>query len=109
MLAIGNTKTNSKDSIQAKKNYNRIEFYAWGMPDFGYSDTFISCENSLQYKYGFMYKRVAGCLVNSSDVRKWRRHNKRCERQMAKRHGALWRQNYEAELKQCNKKQQPKQ
>lgn len=92
---------NPNDSNKTK-HYKLIEFYTWGMPDFGYPSRYEKCEDSLQHQYGFYYWRKAGCVVSGNDVRKWKRHNKRCDKQMSKRFGPNWREQYEKELNECS-------
>lgn len=92
------------DTLEIHKSFKTITFYTWGMPNFGDSDTRISCEDSLRRKYGFTYKRVAGCVVTSKKARKWERHNKKCRRQMIQRHGQNWKKNYDREVNSCSLK-----
>lgn len=88
------------DSNKTKPS-KTIVFYSWGMPDFGYPIRYEKCEDSLQHKYGFYYRRKAGCLVSTRQRLNWNRHNNTCERRMRRRFGANWRQQYEKELNDC--------
>jgi hypothetical protein len=75
-----------------------IYYKQWGKMRFNKN---VNCENSLQTKYGFSYKVVAGCIVKSSRVKRWNNYNYRMEQKMNKRHGEEWRKKYITELDVC--------
>jgi len=88
----------NSDSTQKLKV---IVFYKWGKPDFADSKIYKKCEDSIQNKYGFKYKRVGGCIVRYSELLKWNWHNRRAVNAMRRRHGKQWYENYKSDLNNC--------
>jgi hypothetical protein len=80
-----------------QNNSKLVQFKAWGLPSF---DNY-SCTDSISKVFGFEYVWVAGCVVNSADVRKWERHNKTSDAKMVARHGKNWREQYNTAIKGC--------
>lgn len=98
IVAFGQKK---KIDQSAKDDTSQIyHFYIFGL--LGFDENYDQgCKNELNQKYGFDYQLVAGCSVETKEVKKWNRHNRRVERKLRKRNGKNWRANYNNELKNC--------
>jgi hypothetical protein len=91
---------NENINADSTKKLKVIVFYEWGFPNFNGSEIYDKCEDSIQNKYGFKYKRVGGCTIGFERI-KWNWHNKRAENAMKRRHGKQWYLNYNSELNKC--------
>ncbi|MFZ9848536.1 MAG: hypothetical protein ACO3EE_10350 [Flavobacteriales bacterium] len=83
-----------------------LEIYEWGIgwaSDSSLTKIDEDCAYKLQQKYGFTYRYISGCNYTSNQVNKWKKHNKKVEDEIAKTHGANWRDKYIEKLKACSK------
>ena len=91
-------KNGNDRSQKIKYNYE----FTYGMPMF-WSDQYDSCRCSIEEKYHFRKRPIAGCVVSDNIEKIEKKHNRKLDFIMKLRYGRRWRETMKAEIKEkCN-------